>query len=59
MNEQEYINVSDRVNISTALEVLHHVIPDLSHIIDKKKYVDIIRTLSIWQDKLFEATKIY
>ena len=53
MKEQEYIDVSDRVKVSNALEILRDITPSISSIINSEDYTTVIKILSGWEDNLF------
>ena len=58
MTEQEYIDLSDRVRISTAYQILATVIPENSNIIEKKEYQNVMKIISTWETKLFNINFI-
>ncbi len=52
MTEQEYTNLSDRVRISNAYQILAMVIPNNSTVVEKKEYLSVMKIISTWEKKL-------
>lgn len=55
MTEQEYINVMERTSINVAQEALRNVIPKNSIVVDQDEYNFVMKCLSEWERRLFNA----
>lgn len=55
MTEQEYLDVSNRVRVSTAIRVLSEIVPGSSKPIESKELRALLKKLSEWEEKLFEG----
>jgi len=58
IDEQQYINVTELVNLRNALNILHDITLDNSIVIDKDKMQEIKKDISIWIDKLYDAITV-
>ena len=58
MEQQEYIDVSDRVRISNALEILSDIIPENSSVITPSELRHVLAALRFWEEKLLEQIGI-
>ena len=54
MNQQEYIDVSDRVRVSNALYVLSEIIPEQSSVITPSELQHVLTALRYWEEKLLK-----
>ena len=56
MKEQEYIEVTDRVKVSNALNTLRNVLPSIffSSVIKKDEYTTAMKILIKWEKELFD-----
>ena len=54
MQQQEYIDVSDRVRILNALQILDGIDPEQSSIITPSELQHVQAALRYWEEKLFE-----
>jgi len=55
MTEQEYTDVSDRVKVSAALNLLRDIVADSSSVIDKDKLKEVTIQLRNWERDLFKV----
>lgn len=59
MTEQEYVLAKAQGTITSAINTLRDVSPDMvESIMTKKEYQDVMQQLYIWQGKLFVQIKI-
>ena len=58
MDQQEYIDVSDRVRVSTALNILNEIIPEQSSVITPSELQHVLVALQHWETRLFERIKV-
>jgi hypothetical protein len=54
MQQQEYIDVADRVRILNALQILDGIDPEQSSIITPSELQHVQTALRYWEKKLFE-----
>ena len=52
MEPQEYYDVSDRVRISNALNILGEIIPEQSSVITPSELQHVLTALRYWEEKL-------
>jgi hypothetical protein len=58
MDQQEFIDVSDRVRVSTALTILSEIIPEQSSVITPSELQHVLVALQYWEKRLFERIEI-
>lgn len=58
MDQQEYIDVSDRVRVSNALQILGEIIPEQSCVITPSELQHVLTALRYWEKKLLEQIGI-
>ena len=58
MDQQEYIDVSDRLRVSTALNILNEIIPEQSSVITPSELQHVLVALQCWEKRLFERIEI-
>lgn len=58
MNQQEYNDVSDRVRLSNALQILEDIIPEQSSVITSSELLHVLSALRYWEKKLLEKVGI-
>ncbi|UCF92366.1 MAG: hypothetical protein JSW39_29555 [Desulfobacterales bacterium] len=58
MDQQEYIDVSDRVRVSNALQILAEIIPEQSSVISPSEIQHVLAALRYWEKKLLEQVGI-
>lgn len=58
MIEQEYIDLSDRVRVTSALQILSEIFPERSSVIDPLELQQVILALHRWEDELIRSLKI-
>jgi hypothetical protein len=58
MDQQEYIDVSDRLRVSTALNILNEIIPEQSSVITPSELQHVLVALQYWEKRLFERIEI-
>lgn len=58
MTESEYIKTKDLGTISSAKNVLRELTPEISEIVDKKEYQEVMRLISKWERKHFSEIEI-
>ena len=58
MRQQEYLDVSDRVRVSNALQILSEIIPEYSSIITASELQHVLTALRHWEEKLLEQMEI-
>ena len=58
MNQQEYIDVSDRTKISCALRILEEIYAEQSSILEPSELQYVMATLRAWEEKLLERIRI-
>ena len=54
MEQQEYIDVSDRVRISNVLQILGEINPEQSSVITPSELQYVLTGLRYWEEKLLE-----
>ena len=59
MQQQEYIDVSDRVRILNALQILDGIDPEQSSVITPSELQHVQTALRYWEEKLFECIGRY
>jgi|GEM_PF-4235298 len=58
MNEQEYINVSNRTRLTNILQILNEIMPDKSGVIDRSELQHVMVTLQDWEEQLLLRIRI-
>ena len=58
MNEQEYINVSNRTRLTNVLQILNEIMPDKSGVIDQPELQQVMVTLQNWEEQLLIRIRI-
>jgi hypothetical protein len=58
MNQQEYIDVSNRVRVSNALQILSEIMPEHSSAITASELQHVLTALSYWEEKLLEEIRV-
>ena len=58
MNQQEFNDVSDRVRLSNALQILEDIIPEQSPVITLSELQHVLSALRYWGKKLLEQIGI-
>jgi hypothetical protein len=58
MKQQEYIDVSDRVRVSNALQILSEIIPEHSSAITASELQHVLTALHYWEEKLLEKIRV-
>ena len=58
MKQQEYIDVSDRVRVSNALQILSEIIPENSSAITASELQHVLTALTYWEEKLLEKISV-
>ena len=58
MKQQEYLDVSDRVRVSNALQILSEIIPEHSSAITASELQHVLTALRHWEEKLLKQIKI-
>ena len=58
MNQQEYIDVSDRTRVSNALYILNEIIPEQSSVISPSELQHVLAALRFWEEKLLRKITI-
>jgi len=58
MEQQEYIDVSDRIRVSTALHLSSEIIPEHSSVITPSELQHVLAALRYWESRLFERIEI-
>ena len=58
MNQQEYIDVSDRVRVSHALQILENIIAEQSSVVTPSELQHVLSALRYWEKKLLEQIGI-
>ena len=58
MDQQEYIDVSDRVRVSNALQILTEIVPEYSSVITASELQHVLTALRYWEEKLFKQIEI-
>ena len=54
MEQQAYIDVSDRVRVSNALNILSDITAENSSVITPSELQHVLTALRYWEEKLFE-----
>ena len=54
MNQQEYVDGSDRVKVSNALQILDDIIPEQFSTISPSELMNVIAALRYWDKKLLK-----
>ena len=52
MDQQVYIDVSDRIRVSIALQILGEIVPEQSSIITPSELQHVLTALRYWEEKL-------
>ena len=58
MIEQEYIDLSDRIRVTAALQILSEIFPERSSVIDPLELQQVILALHRWEDELIRSLQI-
>ena len=58
MNHQEYVDTSDRIRVSNALQILSHIVPEESSVITASELLHVLTSLRYWEEKLLGHIKI-
>jgi len=58
MDQQEYLDVSDRIRASNAMQILSEIVPEKSSIITPSELRHVLTALSHWEEKLLGQIKI-
>ena len=58
MDQQEYIDVSDRIRVSNALQILTEIIPEYSSVITPSEIQHVLTALRSWEEKLFAKIEL-
>ncbi len=58
MDQQEYIDVSDRIRVSNARQILSEIVPEQSSVITPSELQHVLTTLRYWEEKLLHQIKI-
>lgn len=58
MNEQEYINVSNRTRITNVLQILNEIMPDKSGVIEPSELQQVMMVLQDWEEQLLIRIRI-
>ncbi len=58
MDQQEYLDVSDRVRVSNALQILGEIIPEQSSVISPSELQHVLTALRYWEEKLLNHIRI-
>ena len=54
MDRQDYIDVTDRVRVSNALQILDDIFPEQSSVITPSELQHVLTALRYWEKKLLE-----
>lgn len=52
MDQQVYIDISDRIRISNALQILSDIVPEQSSVITPSELQHVLTALRYWEEKL-------
>lgn len=58
MDRQDYIDVTDRVRVSNALQILDDIVPEQSSVITPSELQHVLTALRYWEKKLLEQIGI-
>ena len=58
MNQQEYIDVSDRMKIFHALQILSEIVPEQSSVITPSELQHVLAALRYWEETLLKKISI-
>jgi len=58
MDQQEYIDVSDRIRVSNARQILSEIVPEQSSVITPSELQHVLTSLRYWEEKLLNQIKI-
>jgi hypothetical protein len=58
MNQQEYIDISDRTKISCALRILEEIYAEQSSILEPSELQYVMAALREWEEKLLQRIRI-
>ena len=58
MDQQEYIDVSDRIRVSNARQILSEIVPEQSSVITPSELQHVLAALRYWEEKLLNQIKI-
>ena len=58
MNQQEYLDVADRVRVSNALQILTGIMPEHSSVITVSELQHILTALRYWEEKLLKQIAV-
>ena len=58
MNQQEYLDVADRVRVSNALQILTEIMPEHSSVITVSELQHVLTALHYWEEKLLEKIRV-
>jgi hypothetical protein len=58
MNQQEYLDVSDRMRVSNAMQILAEIIPEQSSVITPSELQHVLSALRYWEENLLKQIVI-
>ena len=58
MEQQEYIDVSDRIRVSNASQILSQIVPEQSSVITPSELQHVLTALHYWEEKLLKRVRI-
>ena len=58
MNQQEYLDVADRVRVSNALQILTEIMPEHSSVITVSELQHVLTALCHWEEKLLKQMEV-
>lgn len=58
MNQEQYVDISDRVRVANALQILSDIIPEQSTVITPSELHYVLTALRHWEERLLARIKI-
>jgi hypothetical protein len=58
MKEQEYINLSEKVALDCAIDVLGRIVPENSVVLPASEFIILRQKLWRWRDKYYKILKV-
>ena len=58
MDQQEYIDVSDRIRVLNARQILSEIVSEQSSVITPSELQHVLTSLRYWEEKLLNQIKI-
>ncbi len=58
MNRQQYVDISDRVRVANALQILNDIMPEQSTVITPSELQHVLTALRHWDERLLARIEL-